>query len=85
MPLSREALLIILQAALDEPLGLLIRTSDTTRCRAALYKARTDSGDARLSSLQIRMSPFPDGDLVICHPQQRSNSRYVPDLGELPD
>lgn len=83
MPVPREALLTILQAALDEPIGLLLRTSDPSRARAALYKARADAGaDPALSALQIRISPFDDGDLVICHPQA-TKRRHVPDIGEI--
>lgn len=84
MSLARETLVTILQAALDEPYGILLQTSDPGRARAALYKARTEEGDPRLSTLQIRISPFPDGDLVICHvaPARR---RPPPNLEDLPE
>ena len=83
--MNREILLQILSTALSEPIGLLLQTSDPARARAALYKARTDSGDPRLAILQIRMSPFPDGDLVICHPSRPTPSTpsHVPDLGDI--
>lgn len=64
-PLQQSHLLSILYTALAEPLGLVLRTSDTTRARAALYKARTEAGDPELQALQLRVSPFPDGDLII--------------------
>jgi hypothetical protein len=84
MTLSREALVVILQTARDEPIGLLLQTSDPAKARAALYKARADSGDTSLSILQIRMSPFADGDLVICHPSQAPARRPTsPDLGDI--
>ena len=88
MALSHEALVTILQTALDEPIGLLLRTSDTTKVRMLLYKARTNAGDPRLASLQFRVSPFPEGDLVICHPSPAPRQQPRPraadlDLGDL--
>lgn len=59
-------LLGILYSALAEPIGLVLRTSNTERARQRLYKARADAKDGSLAGLQIRVSPFDDGDLVIC-------------------
>ena len=63
--------LAILHEALAEPYGLVLQTSDTTRARQALYKARAEANDPALAVLQVRISPFDDGDLVICHPPTR--------------
>lgn len=60
--------LAILEAALAEPFGLVLQTSDAGRARQLLYRARAEAHDPGLAILQIRTSPFPDGDLVICHP-----------------
>lgn len=61
-----EILLEILYAALDEPIGLLLSTPQgMERVRNGFYLARDLSQDPALSELQLRSSPFPDGDLVI--------------------
>lgn len=63
---SRGALVELLLLALAEPIGLLVKTSDPAKLRASLYRARQASGDPDLSGLQIRMSPLPGGELVLC-------------------
>lgn len=65
--LTYAAVLAIWQAALSEPIGILIRTNDVTTMKAKLYRVRKKSQILDLMRLQIRTSPFPDGDLVICH------------------
>jgi hypothetical protein len=46
--------LAILYSALHSPIGLLVKAEpDFDRARAALYKARHDSGDERLRVLTI--------------------------------
>ena len=55
----------VLYAALAEPIGLVLRTSDTKRVRQHLYAARRAACDPALEILSIRISPFPEGDLVI--------------------
>jgi hypothetical protein len=65
MSASTEALTAILYQALGEPIGLLLRTSDTERARQGLYRARAASGDPDLARLQFRVSPITEGDLVI--------------------
>ncbi len=52
--------LLCLRAA-SEPIGLLLRASDPGRARNALYAAAKRRG----LKLQIRMSPFSDGDLLL--------------------
>lgn len=56
----------LLYQALSEPIGLLVRAPDRDRARQALYQARQQCMDPQLAQLQIRMSPWPEGDLVIC-------------------
>lgn len=58
--------LALLLAALSEPIGLLVAASDAERARQKFYSARKASGNPALAALQIRISPFPDGQLVIC-------------------
>lgn len=54
-----------LYQALAEPIGLLLRTSDVPRARTRLYAARKALADPALAGLQIRMSPLPEGDIII--------------------
>lgn len=56
----------IMYLALAEPVGLLLQTSDRERARQAFYRARAAASDPALTELQFRVSPFPEGDLVIC-------------------
>lgn len=62
---KEEGLLLLLEAA-NEKIGLLLTTNDPERARQKLYSIRREAGDASLTGLQIRISPFPDGELVIC-------------------
>lgn len=64
--MNNQNLLPLLYSALAEPYGVLIRVSDSTRAKALLYRTRAEANDPELATLQIRTSPFPDGDLVIC-------------------
>lgn len=64
---NHDELLSILQMALEEPLGIVIQTSDTTRAKMQLYRCRAVANDPSLAVLQIRTSPFEEGDLIICH------------------
>jgi hypothetical protein len=59
----------LLYRALNEPIGLLVSTNDAKRLRQQLYLARTEALDPALEILQFRMSPFPDGQIVICKGQ----------------
>lgn len=65
MSAKRDEYLTILYMALAEPIGLVIATSSVERARQKLYTARRASLDPELDDLQIRISPFTDGDLVI--------------------
>lgn len=69
-----EHLQLILQAALAEPIGLVLRTNDRERARQRLYAARVKLADPAFATLQIRISPFTDGDLVICKETVRPNA-----------
>lgn len=56
----------LLYAAMREPIGILVQTSDFARARQALYRARTETGDPALSVLQFRTSPgLAGGNLII--------------------
>ena len=59
--------LSILYNALSRPIGLLLASPNPGLDRQRLYQARVKSLDPSLAELQIRTSPFPDGDLVVCH------------------
>lgn len=65
MPASKADFLAALYQALAEPRGLVLSTNDPARARMKLYAARKASGDSELDCLQVRLSPFPEGDLVI--------------------
>lgn len=56
----------LLYRALGEPIGLVLRTGDPQRARAALYTARRKAQDPLLDDLQIRPWALDGGDLVIC-------------------
>jgi hypothetical protein len=66
MPTAKLDLLPLWIVAEQEPVGLLLRTNDVARAKAQLYRARADAGIPALAQMQIRTSPFPDGDLVLC-------------------
>lgn len=82
---DQSLLASILESAMAQPIGLLLRCSDPIAARAALYRARTKAGNPAMSQLQIRISPFPDGDLVVCKgPGAGSGARRLGvDLGDL--
>lgn len=82
---DKALLLVLLQAAEAESYGLLLRTSDFPRARAALYKARADAGPGAFANLQFRASPFPEGDLVICHGPAQAPAHPTPELASLLD
>ncbi len=67
----REALNILLQAA-GEPVGLLLATNDTEAARQSLYRARAKAKDSRLEKLQIHVSPFPEGQVIVFKSSQAS-------------
>ena len=66
---TKDDLVMILQKALAEPVGLLLQVSDFALARARLYKARAEALDPAMTRLQFRSSPFPEGNLVICKGQ----------------
>lgn len=57
---------MLLQQAAASRVGLLLRTNNPEGLRMQLYAVRRENQLPDLLELQIRMSPFPDGDLVIC-------------------
>ena len=65
--MNKDDFQALLYQALGEPIGLLLQCSNPGMARQRLYQARVQAADPALAGLQIRMSPFPDGNLVICH------------------
>ena len=66
--LDYHELLMCWHAALVEPIGIIVCTPDPLELRDDLYEVRREEADPSLAVLEVRMSPFPEGDLVICHP-----------------
>jgi len=64
---SKERLLQLWLDALEQPIGVLLRTNDPNRAKQLLYRVRAEAKLDALANLQLRTSPFPDGDLIICH------------------
>lgn len=61
------ALATLLYEALAEPIGLLCQGEPSFEvARARLYQTRRQLADPDLEVLQLRASPFPGGNLVIC-------------------
>lgn len=53
-----------LYAALAEPFGVVLSVSNVGQAKAALYKARAESGDEALSQVSIHSSPSqPDSEI----------------------
>lgn len=57
----------LLYLALAQPIGLLVASSDREATRRSLYAAKYQAKDEALGDLQIRVSPWPEGELVIVH------------------
>lgn len=66
---TKDEFLLLLLEALAEPIGLLVTTNDRDRARQKFYSARRDNAIEHpdLDGLQIRVSPFEDGELIIVH------------------
>lgn len=84
--MTEDELRSILYTALAEPVGVVLRTSNTERARQRLYKARRDTADPDLEVLQIRLSPVEDGDLIICKgaPKAKAAAKAAPLVKQLP-
>ncbi len=67
LPTSKEVLTAIWLQARNCPIGLLIQASDPGKVRQQLYSVRKELGDEIILRMQIRASPFPDGNLVLVH------------------
>lgn len=61
----KPEILEVLETAVASRLGVLYKTSDPERFRALLYAARAASGDSRFAKLQFRISPWPEGQVVV--------------------
>lgn len=55
----------LLYQAAAQPIGLLIRTSSPERAQQRLSQVKYQLKDPSLQGLQIRLSPWPEGDLAI--------------------
>lgn len=66
---SKDDFLLLLLEAHAEPIGLLVTTNDRERARQKFYTARRENVGSypELEGLQIRISPFEDGELIIVH------------------
>lgn len=64
--MNTRELQLLLEAAGRAHIGLLIRTNNPEALRQRLYAARAASGAPEWAGLQFRISPFPEGQLVIC-------------------
>lgn len=62
---KKDEFLMLLLQAVQEPIGLLVATNDPERARQKFYASRRAAKMPELDGLQIRMSPFPDGQLVL--------------------
>lgn len=88
----REDIAAMLYSALEEPIGLLLATSDTARARQVLYQTRVALGDPELARLQFRLVDLGDGPQIAIvkgerlpsAPEYKSMAQaQSPDLGEL--
>lgn len=68
--IPHDQLVAILEAARNEPIGLVVMTNDVTLARADLYRARAKENNPEYSRLQFRAWPYDEGNLVICHAQR---------------
>lgn len=57
MSAQSTLLLPFLYQALAAPIGIVLRSNDPERARAACYSARAKAGDPALAALEIRLSP----------------------------
>lgn len=82
MTTPRLELAPLLHRAMLAPYGLLLRSNDPARAKAQLYARRAELVQAtpELSELQIRTSPFPDGDLVLIRSMAKPSKPVSLDL-----
>lgn len=73
------AQLALLEQAAQEPIGLLVRVvGDVEKLRQKLYGVRRLAGpQAGLEGLQFRLSPWPEGQLVICRQGARAGQGHL--------
>lgn len=62
---KKDEFLMLLLQAVQEPIGLLIATNDFERARQKFYAVRREANMPELDGLQIRMSPFSGGELIL--------------------
>jgi hypothetical protein len=66
VPRELEPFAALLLQAQAEPIGLLLSTNNPAAARQLFYRARVALGIPDLQNLQIRLSHFEGGELVIC-------------------
>lgn len=64
MPIKLD-LVPLIEMALNEPLGLIVKTNDPARAKQQLYIAKNACGHPDIHRLQIRTSPWPEGQLIL--------------------
>jgi hypothetical protein len=62
---KKDEFLMLLLEAVQEPIGILVATNDFERARQKFYAVRREAKIEALDQLQIRMSPFSGGELII--------------------
>ena len=62
---AKDDFLMLLLEAVQEPIGILVATNDFERARQKFYSVRREAKMPELDQLQIRMSPFSGGELII--------------------
>lgn len=65
MSKKKDEFLMLLLQAVQEPIGLLVATNDFERARQKFYAVRREAKMPELEGLQIRVSPFPEGQLLL--------------------
>lgn len=63
---------LLLYDCLQEPIGIVLRTSDTEKALRVLWEAR--ASDPILEVLKVLRSPLPDGDIIITNGDWRGST-----------
>lgn len=78
----KDELTRILYQALGEPIGLVLAVDGSARvARNKLYTRRNALGDPALNRLQVRFSPFAEGQLVIVKGPEATAQALPPAAG----
>lgn len=84
---GQAGLIVLMQQALREPIGLGLRSDQPERLRQLLYQARAKAGDPGFAQLQFRLAPAgADFDLAVLKaPLPRRPQGKVLELEEMLD